>query len=139
MEQDREVAMNIDDLFPGFKQSVIDDAVSAGCFTLGMCIRALQDLPPETPLATPCGELLSYRGYYDHLAIQPTGDIDTAGKLLAECNRADGRVYEGYKGGDYRMGLETPVWFSEWGTTGPAVSGFRVVGGKLVIDTKEID
>lgn len=131
---------SIHDLFPGLNQAIIDAHAAKGGLTLGQCIHALQDIPEDTPLATPCGPMDSYRGYYDHLAIEPTGDIATAGRLLAECNHADGRVYEGYKGGSYRMGLDTPVWFSGWGDyTGLSVMGFSMVDGQLVIETAKID
>jgi len=29
-----------------------------------------------------------------------------------------GKVYEGYKGGDYVMGANTPLWIGEYGSAG---------------------
>lgn len=62
-----------------------DDARRAGVRTLGWLRESLAILPPETLIAleTPSGSemrspgaLMSYRGYYDRLAITPNADID---------------------------------------------------------------
>jgi hypothetical protein len=62
------------------------------------------------------GSLDSYRGYYDHLAISIEKDCNTTvGTLLAACREALGKTYQGYKGGQYTMDADTPVWVANWG------------------------
>lgn len=67
--------------------------------------------------------LASYRGHYDHLALGYTAGGDHTGKtimvreLLAELKGSVGKTHTGWKGGDYEMGLETPVWVDNPGHT----------------------
>ena len=87
--------------------------------TLGSLIAALEKMPPDS-LITGLGNAHSYRGYYSDLAFQPQMEQVTAANLLGQCRAAMGRVFEGYKGGDYVMGETTPVWAAHYGTTGGA-------------------
>jgi hypothetical protein len=84
--------------------------------TLGELIGALERLPSET-LVQGLTHAHSYRGYYSDLAFEPQGTSVSAGDLLAQCRAAMGRVFEGYKGGDYVMGETTPIWIADYGTT----------------------
>lgn len=61
-------------------------------------------------------KLLSYRGYYEQLALgfREYAEV-TVTELLSELHGAVGKVFEGYKGGNYRMERSTPVWCSQWG------------------------
>lgn len=83
------------------------------------------------------GYLMSYRGYYDHLAIDPDGDkhvsvVDFLNILRA----AIGNVYEGYKGGDFRMSRETPMWVARYGESGSTcVTGVLDAEYQVVIAT----
>lgn len=62
------------------------------------------------------GTLQSYRGFYDHLAFVPEGDArKTVEEVLAECRKANGATFEGYKGGSYTMNDATPIWVSPYG------------------------
>lgn len=65
----------------------------------------------------------SYRGYYEQLAIEP-GEEATAGELADALSNAIGEEFQGYKGGDYTMSRNTPVWVSGYGDA----SGFAVTG-----------
>lgn len=58
----------------------------------------------------------SYRGYYDHLAIgwEERG-VTKVRDVLDDLREAVGKTFEGYKGGDYRMDRDTPVWVSNYG------------------------
>lgn len=63
------------------------------------------------------GELTSYRGRYDELAIgyRHCNDVKadeqyTPQRFLARLERAVGEVFEGYKGGEYKMVTTTPIW-----------------------------
>lgn len=86
--------------------------------TLGQLIAQLQALPPHMPVA-PLEAPHSYRGYYCDLAFEVRGEASRpAGELLAECRQAMGRVFTGYKGGDFMMGANTPLWIAEYGSSG---------------------
>lgn len=64
------------------------------------------------------GCLMSYRGYYEHLAIgYAVQNVESpkVGVLLQELRAAVGKMFEGYKGGDFIMGPHTPVWVSNYG------------------------
>lgn len=96
--------------------------------TLDALITALvtcpdQDAPIEIG-GCPAGEFDSYRGYYDQLALGTGLEPKTVGELLAKASEAKGKVFQGYKGGDFQMHGRTPVWFSEYGES----SGIAIVG-----------
>lgn len=84
---------------------------------LGELIAALEACDPETKVPIGFGHPHSYRGYYTDLAFEPVRDT-TIGAMLAAAKEALGRVYQGYKGGDYLMGEYNDCWLSEYGTTG---------------------
>lgn len=58
----------------------------------------------------------SYRGYYDQIAFNK-GVLQVA-EMYAEVRHCVGRVYEGYKGGDFTMRPHTLVWIAAYGETG---------------------
>lgn len=91
--------------------------------TLGKLIGALEGLGGDR-LLTGFGDPHSYRGYYDDLSFAPTLVRRTAGDLL-NVVRSDcmGRTFTGYKGGEFMMGENTPVWIAEWGATGERLMG----------------
>lgn len=61
----------------------------------------------------------SYRGYYDHLAIEYADERQVkVAEFLAQLREAVGAVYEGYKGGDFRMTRNTPLWVANYGNSG---------------------
>ncbi len=98
--------------------------------TLGCLIAELEKLPPERTIVG-FGNPHSYRGYYSDLAFEPTEDEITVIHLLTIC-REDcmGQKFVGYKGGDFYMTAETPVWISDYGMS----SGMRLRGLVAVVD-----
>lgn len=112
--------------------------------TLGAMIRALEHCKPDAIVRFDfCGmvpgQLDSYRGYYEELALgfkdSSNGDV-TVSDLLAELNRANGKTFTGWKGGDYVMGLDTPVWVDNPGhSNGTTICGIRDCDWKVIIDT----
>lgn len=91
---------------------------SASQMTLGKLISALGQISAER-ITHGFGFLHSYRGYYADLAFDPEDSpIGNVGDLLALCKNAMGKVFTGYKGGDFLMGETTPLWISEYGATG---------------------
>jgi hypothetical protein len=99
--------------------------------TLGRLIERLEALPPETPVSL--GKPHSYRGYYEDLAFD-AHDTRTAGEALAVCRRCMGKVFCGYKGGDFQMGELTPVWRADYGCTGRKITGIEDDGTVLLAD-----
>jgi hypothetical protein len=80
----------------------------------------------------------SYRGYYDHMAITFTGESAAeVRQLVAKLKAADGEVFSGYKGGDYRMNRATPVWVANHGECdGTAIVGLLVESYRVTILTE---
>lgn len=95
---------------------------AASQMTLGKLIKRLESLPSKTmlDLASPH----SYRGYYEDLAFE-MGDKISAADALVMCCAALGEVFEGYKGGEFQMGRNTPVWRASYGCTGQKIMGVR--------------
>jgi hypothetical protein len=99
---------------------------SFGTIELGELISQLEACHPKARVwfdfcgFAPSG-LNSYRGYYDHLALEwvhYSGDVHpNVDSVLATLRAAIGATFQGYKGGDYRMDSTTPVWVSNWGRT----------------------
>lgn len=116
--------------------------------TLGELTDALAALPPTMrAFVMTRGELMSpdgvdsYRGSYDHLAIEPVNTscertvADLHGCLVA----ADGQTYGGYKGGEYLMHREVPVAVSQYSRcSGDYVTGVEVREGVAVVVTENI-
>lgn len=77
----------------------------------------------------------SYRGYYDHLAMgsrlpEASECPVRAQNLLRELRYANGGTYHGWKGGEFVMGDDTPVWRAEAGVS----PGQRIIGVELQDD-----
>jgi hypothetical protein len=108
--------MNIQDLIDGANARNQRER-AATQMTLGKMIEALEAFPTG---ATVQGlkDLDSYRGYYSDLAFELGDEPVLASDLLATCKAAMGRVFQGYKGGDYMMGALTPLWIANYGCCG---------------------
>lgn len=93
------------------------------CMTLGDWIDTLEKLPGGMRIRLDTGQrvgrLISWRGIYAHLAIEPAdppdGGWETVAGALQDARDADGGTFEGYKGGDYTMNRGTPLWVSAYG------------------------
>jgi hypothetical protein len=95
----------------------------------------------------------SYRGYYDHLAVsfetqyERNRRHDPSGKTSNSCRvpeflqtlrNAIGQTFSGWKGGNYMMTAETPVWAASTGdATGTGIVGVQTDGSAFVILTTE--
>jgi len=98
--------------------------------TLGKFIELLAAMPADF-LIDGLGEPDSYRGYYSDLAFGREPEKVTAGALLAMCRAAMGQVYQGYKGGDYMMGANTPLWVAHYGSCGEKLMGINPDGSLI--------
>ncbi len=82
--------------------------------TLGKLIAALESMPPDVRVLNLC-KPHSYRGYYCDLAFELGEGSQPTSMLLTTCRGAMGKLFEGYKGGQFLMGESTPLWVSSWG------------------------
>lgn len=110
--------------------------------TLGELIDVLEALPADTLVRYNDGRspytFSSYRGHYRDLALQDANGI-TAGTLLVEARRADGQMFIGYKGGEFTMTRDTPLWRSEYGeASGVAIIGAEMTCAALTLTTKAV-
>ena len=112
--------------------------------TLGKLIDALDSESPRTIVSFDCGgypgDDYSYRGYYEDLAFRWSDEPASAGELLSQCRSALGSTYRGWKGGDYTMDADAPLWVAEGERH---CSGLAIVlalrqGDGLVLHTKRI-
>ena len=87
--------------------------------TLGRLIKELSAVDPDREI-TGLGALNSYRGYYCDLSFEPSGPRKVS-DLLKECEDAMGQIFHGYKGGDYMMGANTPLWTADYGRCGDKI------------------
>jgi len=87
--------------------------------TLGELIDFLRDVTRRCPGATVSGltNAGSYRGYYADLAFELGMDDRLARDLLSEAEVALSQSFTGYKGGDFVMGEDTPLWQASYGTS----------------------
>ena len=85
--------------------------------TLGELIEALEHLPGEQTFKWGFSHPHSFRGYYEQLAFEPK-DNTTVMEMLEDARKANGSTYTGWKGGEFRMGLGTPVWLATDGCSG---------------------
>ena len=107
---------------------------SATQMTLGQLVAELEKLPPDRTVVG-FGNPHSYRGYYSDLAFEPVEDEITFINLLTVCREeCMGQKFVGYKGGDFYMTAETPVWISDYG----CASGMRLMGLVAVVDAPVI-
>lgn len=121
------------------------DRVKRGSYhvTLGDLIKGLAGLDQAAPITDGDGRGLgdfdSYRGYYADLAIEPADAVGTVGDLLAKARAALGETFTGYKGGDFTMGEEAPLWIASYGCCGPALVSISVGPEGVRLVSKEID
>ena len=81
----------------------------------------------------------SYRGYYHDLAFSIRFKRRTVQWLLDRCIIANSKVYEGYKGGEFKMDPKTPLWAAIFGNCGRAIIDGRMIGNEFVLITMEVD
>lgn len=117
-----------------------------GQLTLGQFIERLRPYKDEKYISydfvhfKPTG-LHSYRGFYEDLAIGYSTDSETTpASLLAECEKAIGKIFTGYKGGDFEMNYNTVLWVAESDESG-STAIIDVVMGEydVLILTRKFD
>jgi hypothetical protein len=106
---------------------------AASQMTLGDMIDTLSAMAPDAQVAN-LTDAHSYRGYYCDLAFEREAGTRPAAELLADCRAAMGEVFTGYKGGDYTMGRNTPVWVASYGCCGDRLMAIGASGNLEVSD-----
>lgn len=96
--------------------------------TLGELIEFLSFIPRDCRVDV-SNEVCSYRGYYSDLAIIPGNS--TAGELLDTLNDVLDTELVGYKGGEFLMDSDTPVWVADYGCTGLAMLDAQIIQDEL--------
>ncbi|MXY79729.1 MAG: hypothetical protein F4Y94_08610 [Chloroflexi bacterium] len=119
--------------------AALRDVRSGYHLTLGELLDTLAGVHEWTPVIVDRGGSVrgfrSYRGYYEDLALEPAEVTITAGSLRREAAAAEGHTFEGYKGGDFTMGRDAPLWIATYGSA----SGLAIVGiavGESPVDPK---
>lgn len=90
---------------------------------LGELIKALEEVENKAlPVSILPFDLAptgfdSYRGFYNELAISYSSGAEepTVEEFLNWARACVGNTFTGYKGGEYLMGEDTPVWISNYG------------------------
>lgn len=82
-----------------------------GQYALGELINRLKSEDPAKRVPLGFHNPHSWRGIYNDLAFEPTGNT-TVAEMLAAAQSAVGATYEGYKGGHFTMDLGTDVWLA---------------------------
>lgn len=83
--------------------------------TLGKLVQKLEGHRRDYVLPTAYGSFNSYRGYYEDLSISPGSQYKTAGELYDAAMAALNKSFTGYKGGEFTMGPNTPLWLAHFG------------------------
>lgn len=104
--------------------------------TLGKLIDALceKGFPEEvSKIARPH----SYRGYYSDLSFEPEEGLMSRHELLIMLKECMGEIFHGYKGGEFQMGRNTPLWIAEYGSCGKAIAGVSPDGSWILKEDGE--
>jgi len=104
--------------------------------TLGSLIKALEGIDPERKIVG-LGRPISYRGYYSDLAFKPSDKVRAVADVLKAARDCMGEMFEGYKGGDFVMGVDTPIWSADYGDCGPRIMGLRTDTDPITLDLAE--
>lgn len=110
--------------------------------TLGGMITKLESIKPSTLILVD-GKLglcspHSYRGYYEDLAFSASNvKAYSAKKLLALCRDIRGQTFTGYRGGDFLMSGDTPLWLSSYGEASGIAIMDLLSNGTVI--TKQVD
>ena len=116
-----------------------DESARAGQWNLGMLLTFLKSLPADMSVkfadGTYPGSLMSYRGYYCDIAVERSTVAKNVSDFRAEVNAAIGKEFTGYKGGEFRMDVSTPVWVAPYGrSTRDGIVGTKVEGDTLILE-----
>lgn len=83
----------------------------------------------------------SYRGYYSDLAFEPckTTENSKLQGFLASLSHSRNREFIGWKGGEFVMAEDTPLWVADKGDCGRAIMDIGHSEEGLILITKQIE
>jgi hypothetical protein len=81
----------------------------------------------------------SYRGYYSDLAIDSSKELCTVEKFLTLLDNIVGKTITGYKGGEFDMCDDTPLWSATFGSCGRIIYDMTITTKEVILKTKEDD
>lgn len=121
--------MNIQDYLDGIIKSNRRQRISeSDQLTIGEIIskvKAISDKEGELHVQYDFADLYptdidSWRGSYDELALNHSsgGDKLTGSEFVRMLGLCIGKTFTGYKGGEYVMSEDTPVWVANYGDVG---------------------
>jgi hypothetical protein len=88
--------------------------------TLGELIAALEAVDADRIIRNGFESPHSYRGWYERLAFEPATNV-RVGDMLNDARGALGRVFTGYKGGEYRMHGYTECYLANYSECGEEI------------------
>ncbi len=115
--------------------------------TLGTLVEVLERVQKFTPSRlveldagpSPFGPH-SYRGHYSDLALDSQNKPITVSELLKLLKPLVGKKLVGYKGGEYLMTNDTPLWVAEYGElSNVAIVDIQFESKNVILVTKTID
>ena len=83
-------------------------------------------------------EFCSYRGHYSELCVEQSNNQNL--DLSEFCNKLEdqiGKVFYGYKGGEYEMSETTELYIADYGRTGEKVVGISKSGDTISFVTEK--
>lgn len=92
-----------------------------GHLTLGELVDWLASKDPDMVVKDGLGEPHSDRGDYCGLSFEPVYET-TIGDMLDNARFAIGKVFEGWKGGDFKMDEGSYVFIGEYGECGEPIT-----------------
>ena len=107
-------------------------------FHCPICTRKVPEYSEPYVNSVGVGDFYAYRDYYDNLSIEPSMTPTCVREVSEKARDALGSYFPGYKGGLYKMTLDTPLWCSYYGTgSNLYIDWIEIVKGKAVIYTRE--
>jgi hypothetical protein len=121
-----------------------------GQLSLGMLIEAIEGCEKDVNVVYDFGYMCptsidSWRGSYSELALNyesfKSEDKElTRDRFIVMLKDAVGKTFTGYKGGDFTMTEETPIWVANYGEScNTAVVGVHDAGWQIVILTAYLE
>ena len=98
--------------------------MSVQTLTIRELIEKLEQLPADTQFYDGFSNPHSWRGSYRELAVEPTNMVQVH-KMINYLEEASSSVYEGWKGGAFKMNKECEVYLAHEGTCGMAILGIQ--------------
>lgn len=69
----------------------------------------------------------SYRGYYECLAVEPTGQLTSVDESIRFFTSLDGQTFRGWNGGEFRMSRQSRVFIATEGACGDPMTYMRLM------------